>query len=395
LLLASISSEKSAQGKTIPNFSNRFVIYDCSKRKFIDTVDLSSKEGYLYNPDVVFGEDERANYSFRVLVTKDGNLAIPFLQYNSGDFLGHQIGRTFMAKKITYKEAGRKDLLDIIASDHPISYSDYTNKIIVFKGPYSKGSLNKLSDIGTIEETFENAQFGTFTNRGNMLYISDGRLFLRGAAQISSIFIDKGIDAAYAETGDYAIASSKSDRFYVANFSSGKTKLTRGELVGVDFKTKCVVYKKPTTANAFFLQSFNGKLIDSFVCTKDVESFVYNADSNCILAVTKKDDITTYQHLYLLDRNLKPRAAFGLTANDVYGFSKDGSSFYYLRDNYLTVFGNKKSLVNLLSFDKLNEWMDEKVDCPRRDTLRKYGVVFPKQKISRLVGISGSKKCDD
>ena len=398
LLLASFSSEKSTLGKMLANFSNRFVVYDCAKRKNVDTVDLSFKDGYLYNPNIVFGEHDRSNYSYRVTVTKDGNLIIPFLQYISGTVMGSQIGKSFMAKKVTFKEPERKVLLDVIPSDHPVSYSEHADRLISFEGPYSMGSLNRRTDMGITVDTIMNVQFGSFTDKGNIIFIRDGRVFLRSRTTITSVFIDKGIDAAYSSGEDrYVVASSKSDQFYIADLSSGKAPATKGELVGTDFKTNRIVFMKPKRKNAFFLQSFSGKLVDSFICSKDIESFIYNSDSNCILALTKKDDTTTYQHLYVLDRSLKVRAAFGLTPNDTYGISKDGSTFYYLRDNFLTVFKNNGSLVNLLTFDELDKWMNKKIACPpiSRDTLVKYNLLFPKQRITRIFGLHDSKECED
>jgi len=393
LLLANNSQKYTEAPNELRNLSNSFILYDCRKRMIIDSVDLSNAYGYLHSISTVFAEDERSDYSFRVMRISGGALIIPILQYRPRG----PISNPFVKKKIMFKDSGViLNLLELSESIHPPSYSDKKKGFIILKGDYSEATMNYLTPSGTSIKAFENVRFGDFTEKGNFIYISGKQVIIRDGNVATVTQINDSIEAAYANGDElHIVATTEYGQIYIADRKTGKLDKYEGDLVGVDFKTKKLIYRNARTERDFILLSFYGNPIDTFSCPEEIDSYTYNRDSSTLMILTKKNDLTTYQHLYALDRNLKIRASFGLTPNDSYGISGDGSTFYYLRDNYLTVFKNNDSLVNLTRFADLNAWMNKNIACEviGKDTLNTYRLVFPKQKIERFFGLGIRQTC--
>ena len=66
--------------------------------------------------------------------------------------------------------------------------------------------------------------------------------------------------------------------------------------------------------------------------------------------------LTNNDHLLLLDAELKIKAGFQLTPNDLFGFSDDGKRIYYVRNDFVSVFTNDNNLINFFDFKASLMW---------------------------------------
>ena len=402
LLLAGNSTRKSVSHGELPGYSNHFLLFDCDRRSLIDSVDLTDGHGFLYNPDVLFGDAERPYDSYRVKISKQRWLMIPYLQFKPA------VGKTAprLERNILFNELGSALTFDAFPSAFTVSTSKQLDRFIAMEAPYSaQPKMNVFTDDGTIIESLPKIYFADFTEKGWLIYIKNGFLFLKQNERIDSVFVQKNIRYAYAD-GDqtYAVTAVRNDSIFVANLETKKSFGIKGLLIGSDFKTKRFVVKETKERKGYpdtlSLYSFTGKKLNSFICAEGIESYSYNIDSSSVIMLSGRDDITSYQYLYLLDRDLKVKASLGLTPNDSYGISSDGSRIFYVRDNYLTILNNNSSLVNLQDFDALHAWMKQEVEekgtgekrerfaLIPKDSQDNFKLLFPKQRIFRIFGKS-------
>ena len=138
------------------------------------------------------------------------------------------------------------------------------------------------------------------------------------------------------------------------------------------------------------LRDFSGKELKRLSIANGIESYSFNEVSGNILLKSNKLPNTNSQVLYLFDDKLNVKGTFFLTPNDAYGFSRDGKTVYYVRDNELAVFDNKKFL-DLVNFEAINDWLESekrhnkqyKTDI--KNLRRKYDIdPFPTQLLGFL-----------
>ena len=167
-------------------------------------------------------------------------------------------------------------------------------------------------------------------------------------------------------------------------------------LLGYNFKskrfitrTKGVKYSKNDTIK-LILRDFSGKELKRVSIANGIESFSFNETGNNILLKSNRIPKSNLHVLYLLDDTLSIKGTFFLTPNDAYGFSKDGKSVFFVRDNQLAVFDNRKFL-DLFNFKAINDWLEfEKNDNKhyKRDIKhlrKKYDIdPFPSQLLGFL-----------
>ncbi len=390
LLLAGNSETKTSSPTGMSLYANQFILYDCKARKVIENVNLDKEDGFLYYPSVLFGETERPFDSYRVKFTVDGGLMVPFLEFNQF-VIPPMIPLT---GKILFVDTADNFKSEPFPSEFSVSSSKKKDGFLALeKSINNKYTINAFTRDGTIVESLPDIYFADFTESGSLMYIKKGTLFFKKRNKIDSFKVQPHIAYAYAD-GDqsHAIATIRKDSVFVLNLSNKAVFGIKGQLIGSDFKSKKFLSKqvikkedRKSPADTLILREFTGKVVDSFVSPEGIESYLYNSDSGTTLLLSRKDEKTGYQYLYLLDNRLCIKSCFGLTPNDTYGMSADGQRFFYLRDNFLSVFRNDTTLRNLQDFNALHNWMDNKKEFASVDSeLVKYKLIFPKQRIRRV-----------
>ncbi len=88
---------------------------------------------------------------------------------------------------------------------------------------------------------------------------------------------------------------------------------------------------------------------------------MYNNEQDNVLVLTKSN------RLLLLDKAMTVKAGLQLTANDIFGFAKDGKKFFYARDEFLSVFRNNTSLINVFDAAMVKDLLAQKSSPIKRE----------------------------
>ncbi|MDB5203099.1 MAG: ATPase [Ferruginibacter sp.] len=376
--------------KKYPSF---ITLFDCNAGKAFDSINLdvpSSKGDFLFDLNFMNSNTFTDWDSYKIRYTSAGDLVIPYQHLQD-----QKVGPPVASNKLKIVSPDRK-IVASSQSDFSVSSSRTYDKIM-----YAYSSAGNLSfEIFTSSRKkyvpFSNAVFSDFTEDGKIVY---------GRNSILEVCDDNGgviQRMTLPIASNYAYVNKKTDRAVVrlidgsmgvVDFIKQKYRAIAGSLVSADFISGMIICRsiqgEDHASAKDFLTVFNmeGETVRKIEPAYGIESIRYNRPARSTLLLSKAIPGVNLQILYLLDDTLGIKASFTLTPNDSYGFSKDGKSIFYVRDNQLAVFDNKP-LMNVADFKSVNGWLEkEKLRLGKKgyglfsDSLKtKYDSEFPSKR---------------
>ena len=388
LALPSGSSNRSSSA-----YPDKFKLYDCNLNHIIDTYKLNeSRPGqasyFLYEKDFL----NQTNYSewdsYKVRMLPQGQLVVPYLELSSGN--------------------GCLDLLDVKTKSRKNLYA-HSNYSISISKQFDRllyGYDNENEMIGEVfdnkegRQILKNANYADFNETGLIVYAKENVLFVSNSngTVLKEHSLSNRIKNIVADReANCLLVTDEKENLNLINFSEGtQTKEFKEILLGYNFQSKRFItrtkenksLKKDTIE--LVLRDFSGKELKRLPIANGIESYSFNEVRGNILLKSNKLPNSNSQVLYLFDDKLNVKGTFFLTPNDAYGFSRDGKTVYYVRDNELAVFDNKKFL-DLINFEAINDWLESekrnnkhyKTDI--KNLRRKYDIDrFPSQLLGFL-----------
>lgn len=365
-----------------------FILFDCATGDQ-RVIQFGASGRYLHPLDKLLPSAFSAFDSYRVRYTSSGQLIVPYLEKGNGGNLAYtaQI-MTSSGIPISY-----------LSSSATVTTSrDLTQITTVDISPEGNTTMNYYNESGRLMHQLRGMSFGDFTEEGapiygrydiiSVLYKGDTLNFAFDHASCGYAYGDIGKQRIVAQTGAY------DEEVEIVNMSNDARIRINEELAGVNF-SRGVIYthrsevdaeelavdggvapdnfaernaqsrdnsanrgiipadgstsKAPqgllSTSNAagntrnfkdtIWRRDLNGKLVAKpFTHADGIESIQYNAAVDELLILTKKNK------LLLLNGDLTVKTGLQLTANDRFGICSNGASLYYVRDQFLSVFGN-------------------------------------------------------
>ena len=371
LLALSDTSMTESLYNRINTASNEFILYQCSKNK-ADTVSMGVGR-YLYPQNYQAGNHiNEKNDSYRMRFSANGNLIIPFYQVLPTDQYVQQV-------RVITLNNNRFDR----RSEGSVSSSRNGRKFMTVQNR----SFKIYNENGPLLETINNIDFADFTQNGSLLATRGTAVSLRDSlGLIRSFNLPDSADYAYADGSAQFIVAELPNRIYMINTSNSAVNHYEEQLVDLNFNRNIILARSSgkddrgrKTPDTLKRRSISGKGLITFESPAGIQAVKYNAAADEILLLTNSDQ------LLLLDAALKVKAGFQLTPNDLFGFSDDGKSIYYVRNDFISVFDNDDKLINFFDFDASLEWAgslkaSEKKpgDSNKRERLlrRKYDLEF-------------------
>jgi len=372
-----------------------FALYDCKRGRIFFTKQLEKKDGFLFGVEDVF---PLVSYntldSYRVKYTANGNLLVP-----------HQLNKSLRGSQVMLLSPEGKTLRDL-PSANTTGLSKQRNQFMTLE--YGSRLTSYGSIMSQVNIYDQNGRllydlpgldhFADFMENGNLFYSEGWELCLRKPGGNTDTFqLQSGIDYAYADgDGRHAICTHGNETTSAIDLSNGKQFFTPQKLIGCHFSdgtfvtgTDRLYGRNPDNLvhpDTLTRHDLSGRFKSRFVCVEGIESEQYNPASGCIMVLGRVNKGSAYQYLYLLDKNLEVRASFGLTPNDRYGFSSDGTRVFYVRDNVLSVFNNDGRLVNFTDPNVVRQWLDtSSLYRPSDEALQskkeQYKLHFPSEKL--------------
>jgi len=364
LLLAKNSGQQGISGSAasaypVSAYPDEFTLYDCRRDTILFAKTFDPGE-FLFEAQDIFPTvmyNPLANY--RVQYTAGGNLLVPHWNSKTNMRLASHVQVVSPSSKIL--------------ADHPsastVGISKQGTEFMTLEYKGSMPVVHIFDERGQLKYDLPGqGNFTDFTEKGSLIYFDNGYLHRRRDHPFRQDSFPAGplINYAYANGDEtYAIGVGAKDTTCIIDLSNGRKWSSPGKLVGRNFSTKSLVMRSVTHGpdtvshpDTLWSRDFSGAVLGSFVCPEGIESAVYNAPSECTLVLAKNAAGSTAQYLYLLNKQLQIRASFGLTANDRYGFSRDGSRLYWVRDNILGVFDNSAMMVNFTDPNVVKHWLD-------------------------------------
>jgi hypothetical protein len=340
---------------------NEYLLYNCRISNVKKDFKKIPDNGLLYPKETIFNPVFSDHDNYKVCITKNGSLLFPV---------------------ITNKDEGKLYVLEnnnkirehnsVFSVSHSVDRSQY----MVADRINSDLVIEVFRENGSPTWEKENIYMADFTERGSIIYIDTNtlHLFTTNTQKNKSYPIKPGINYAIAD-GDESVAliRSNSDTIYLADLKSGGRFIPFPEkLVGFNFANRLFITKSPSgRSDKLYLRDFNGTALDSFLCAEGIRSQLYNPVTNQAILLTKIDSTSGAHYLIILDGHLKKKLFYALTPNDTYGMSADGSVFFYVRDNLLSVFKNDEKLVNLNDYNSVEGWLKKGKDAEyMSDTLK-------------------------
>jgi hypothetical protein len=336
------------------NYPNQFILYDCStkQKEIINDSTRQLKEVDL-QLDRLYSVDEMANQksdydSYRIRYTDSNNLVVPYV---------HEIEATgLLMQKVRIYRNGRsfKDL----NSSSSISISKNEKYLMTGGNVGDKFGVSVYSQSGNLISFIPNIYFGDFTGSSQVMYIRQGTLVFRDNSGDTSkrIYVHPRMYYAYADAENkFALAKTSDSLLFLIDINKKSFQTFKETLQGVDFKKRIFITtpkhgsRLATMVNKW---DFEGKKLDSFYNKEGFKQVIFNEQTGEVLALNK-----TFQ-LFWLNKDLVPRTAFQITTNDPFGFSKNGQTIYYIRDDFMNMYRYDSKPVNLTDFDAAYGWLN-------------------------------------
>jgi hypothetical protein len=299
------------------------------------------------------------NDSYRFRFSANGNLVIPFYQVWPTDQYVQQVRVATLSN----------NLFDRL-SEGSVSSSRNGRKIMTIENR----SFKIYGENGRLQETINDIDFADFTENGSLLSTKGTRITLRDSIGYTRDFnLRDSADYVYADGSAEFIVAEMANRIYIINTGNKSVNHYDEQLVDLNFNKNIIIArsvrkneKGKKTADTLKRRDISGTGLIAFESPGGIQTVKYNAAADEILLLTNNDQ------LLLLDAALKIKAGFQLTPNDLFGFSDDGKSIYYVRNDFVSVFDNDKKLINFFDFDASLKWADNlKASQRNRDDINK------------------------
>ena len=340
-------------------YPNRFILYDCADNLVIDTVNLSTDQllsGRLLYSKSFLSQNTFSEWdSYKVRMISSNQLVLPCLKISSD------------IRCLALFDLGTKTTKEIFnISNYPISISRQFDKLLYFSNN-GNDTIGEVYENNERHKIFRNAHYASFNDADLIVYAKKNILFISNSDgdilkeyslknRIKNILTDK--------ERSYSLVIDEKENVSLVDFSKDLYRVYDNELLlGYNFKSKKVItrtkgvkYSKSDTIN-LIVRDFSGNELNRVPIVNGIESFSFSETSNDILLKSNRIPKSNLQVLYILDDALSVKGTFFLTPNDAYGFSKDGKSVFFVRDNQLAVFDNTKFL-DLFNFKAINDWLE-------------------------------------
>jgi len=358
LLLALSPDSASRSASAYSAYPNRFILYDCAENLIMDTLYIStgqsSSDRLLYSRSFLSQNTFSEWDSYKVRMISSNQLVVPCLEFSSG------IG---CLELFDLRTKARTEIFT--KSNYSISISRQFDKLLYF---YDNGNatIGEVYKNNERHEICRNADYADFNETDLIVYAKENGLFISNIdgeilkeysfkSRIKNIFTNK--------ERSYSLVIDEKEDVNLVDFSKDQSTNYNELLLGYNIKsksfitrTKGVKYPKNDTIQ-LTLRDFSGKELNRVSIANGIESFSFNETGSNILLKSNRIPKSNLQVLYLLDDTLSIKGTFFLTPNDAYGFSKDGKSVFFVRDNQLAVFDNKK-FMDLYNFQIISDSLE-------------------------------------
>ncbi|MET6997070.1 ATP-binding protein [Chitinophaga defluvii] len=339
---------------------NRFMLYDCNQRKG-NVITLGAKGRFLYPVKQIVKTRDTEFDSHRVRFTAGGNILVPYITAGPEDSIrGH----------IKVIRPGAPEIE--VPGDMTVSLSKDGKKFMsghIVEGNYV---LDIYEESGKYLYSLENASFGDFTTTGDVLYCRDNRLKLK-SNELPLLAMVNIVNYAYSDDKRLLVEAIDRDtyRYYLLWMDEHRKsrQLYDEELLAVSFKNDAFVTRSsrldtldtPGIRDTIWRRRLSDFSPLFYVHPDGIDKVMYNNEQDNVLVLTKSN------RLLLLDKAMTVKAGLQLTANDIFGFAKDGKKFFYARDEFLSVFRNNTSLINVFDAAMVKDLLAQKSSPIKRE----------------------------
>ena len=360
LLLAFSDDSTNRSSSAYPNW---FILYDCTHNLAMDTLYLSTGQSLsdrlLYNKSFLSQNAFSEWDSYKVRMISSNQLVVPCLEFSSDIGCLELIDLRTKARKQLFTDSNSN-------SNYSISISRQFDKLLYFYDS-ANATIGEVYKNSERHEICRNANYADFNETDLIVYAKENVLFISNSDGkiLKEYSLKNGIKNIMTnKEGSYSLVIDENENVNLVDLSKDQYMEYNNELLlGYNFKsksfitrTKGVNYLKNDTIK-LILRDFSGKELKRVFIANGIESFSFNETGNNILLKSNRIPKSNLQVLYLLDDTLSIKGTFFLTPNDAYGFSKDGKSVFFVRDNQLAVFDNKKFL-DLYNFQIINDSLE-------------------------------------
>lgn len=349
-------------------------LYDCRNKRFVFKHTLLAKDGKLYPPDFIFPKKEKSNNPFRIKYLANGNLSIPYLKYNN-DYTVNGFTRTVNDPEYVDRPS-------------PLFINAHGEEVI-FKLLDGRWQIPPTLNTPIMEMLKKYmgqyvSHYIDLSENGSLMYGRNGRFFVSrdGKNILDSVRLPEQTTEIYSDDNTFLITTTKDSLFLAHAKNFNDFRFINEKFVAADFKKGIFIThsNNQNTNDTLNIRNIKGDIISSFSYHSKIESAVYNNSTGDILVLTQPSQKQDSRLLYLIDNHCQIKTMFGLTSNDTYGFSKNGQTFYFVRDNIFCLLKNDSTLVNLTDFKAIQKWLnanDKYNYTPTTDMQNHYNLHFP------------------
>ncbi len=353
--------------------SNRFedtlILYDCRKHQVVRNIKLG-KGRFLYSQDFLKSAINGEYDSYRVRFTNSGNLVVPFIE---------RVGNINFIRKVGIWYPNRDSV--ILSSDMSTSLSKDGKMLMT--GNYLKANqpnsaqpfILVYDENGKKLDSIPKVYFADFTPKGSIVYIKSGTLTHRKISNTIHEFerektfkIDSSINYAFVDPEESRALVRSHNVTYLLNLTNGSLEFTipTEHLVGFNLIKNVYYYYNTSNLNSLsdsipdtlYRKDVNSLQLKYYTENQSFKTFQYNRPKDQVLLLTNNN------RLLLLNSDMEISAGFKLTPNDLFGFSGDGNSIYYVLDKYLCTFKNRGDLINLFDLSQSQKWLNNSTAKP-------------------------------
>ncbi|RYY60587.1 MAG: ATP-binding protein [Chitinophagaceae bacterium] len=339
LLLA--YSGKTAMG--YKNQANSFILFDCGtgSRDTFTLKNTSAEAKSLYDRAEIGLATFSQSNSYRVARLSTGELVVPHLTVTRNGLRG----------------LGYRNSLTLIRPNRPDS-SFYILPFSLLVSEDNRRILYSTGDSSAARFRVYNAngrQADLGNIRGSALLTDKGRIAISTSTGVSFVALRTRDTTSFNfrplhrmlnwEEGNYVIGETEQGGIRIIDIGHPGNEIQLNEkMIGYRYGSARVItmdgyaHTGDSVYTRFNQTSFDGKRIRTIQIPYTVEDFAWNRNTGRFLVMTGDGDKSTSRMLFLYNENLGLEGVFGITPNDTFGFSRDGSSFYIVRNDDLLAF---------------------------------------------------------
>ncbi len=350
------------------------LIYDCNTGKTLAYIQLKYQQ-YMYPFRFVYRRFEREYDSYRIRYLSNNNLLLPYCEIDRN---GIQKGKVRLMRDTMVLQELPSELSISTAKD---------NSRFMTGALYSSPTFdaNVYNANGQRTGIINGAYFADFSNDDGLFYTTKDFLYaVKGTDTFRTVAFDPRY--AYADIDkDFLLMETNStgtpDTLQIKHIRTAGTFTYPEKLIGINYEQQVVITQWKQKAlnpdqqppSTLYRRPFQRGAVLSYTVADGITRAVYNSAADEIMVLTATN------RLLLLRSNMSVKTAFQLTTNDVFGLSKNGKRFFYVRDQYLTVFKNDSALVNVfdpVQSEKLLAGPSPIYHPLPEDSLRNMGLIF-------------------